>query len=59
MSEETDGEPMVWMRNVKVYLLWPVGDEPPADWKMVEDGGVAVGGKRKRDSGNTGVTETR
>ena len=57
--KETDGEPMVWMRDARVRLLWHVGDEPPADGLMVEDGGVAVGGKRKRGSGNSEVTETR
>ena len=59
VSEETDGEPMLWMRDARVRLLWHVGDEPPAGWLMVEDGRVADGGKRKRGSGNSEVTETR
>ena len=49
--KETDGEPMGeedWVRevggwaNVRVLVLWHLGDEPSADWLMVEDSGVAM-----------------
>ena len=41
MFKETDGEPMggedwVWV-NVRVLVLWHLGDELPADWLSLED----------------------